>query len=53
MAPIVKLRLRQRTNGNQILRLIFSGASGKVPPDDTLPSYFAANKIVSVTRSWV
>jgi len=42
-----------KAGGTEILRLIFSGASGKVPPDDTLPPDLAANKIVSGTCSWV
>jgi len=42
-----------KAGGTNILRLIFSGASGKVPPDDTLPPYLAANRIVSGTCSWV
>src|SRR6266571_6118008 len=39
-------------NSPCILRLIFSGASGKVPPDDTLPPYVAADKIVSGASSF-
>jgi hypothetical protein len=42
-----------KAGGTNILRMIFSGASGKVPPDDTLPPDLTANRIVSGTCSWV
>jgi len=42
-----------KAGGTNILRLIFSGASGKVRPDDTLPLYLAANGIVSGSCSCV